>query len=350
VVGASAPTLRDVHATPVGGDTLMAGAEVQANAVWTALHGLPLRDASTVLGLALVALLALIAPLVGLRRPGVAAGLLVPAAALLFAVGAQVAFEAGLIVDVVPPLAALVLGGMGTTAWSALAESRARRALSRDNEILEARVRERTRELRDTQLEIAQRLGTAVESRDSETGLHIERIGRFCERLALEIGMSTADAELLRHASALHDVGKVGIPDRILLKPGGLDPVEWETMKTHTTIASDILGGSSSRLIQLAEMVALSHHERWDGSGYPHGLRGEQIPLVGRICAICDVFDALLSARPYKEPWPLDDVLAEIERLRGTQFDPELVDAFLPLARDLHRHWFSPHDLHPQAA
>ncbi len=118
--------------------------------------------------------------------------------------------------------------------------------------------------------------------------------------------MSPADAELLRHASALHDVGKVGIPDEILSKPGPLDDDEWETMKTHTTIGASILSGSASPLVQLSETIALTHHERWDGSGYPLGLRGEEIPLAGRICAICDVFDALLSTRPYKDPWPFD--------------------------------------------
>ena len=114
--------------------------------------------------------------------------------------------------------------------------------------------------------------------------------------------MSPADAELLRHASALHDVGKVGIPDEILSKPGPLDDDEWETMKTHTTIGASILSGSASPLVQLSETIALTHHERWDGSGYPHGLSGEQIPLAGRICAICDVFDALLSDAPLQAP------------------------------------------------
>ena len=340
VVGASAPTLRDVHTTPVGGRELMAGAEVQANAIWTARHGLPLRSASPAVGLLLIALLSFVAPFVGLRYAALGAGLAAPVAAVLFLVGAQMAFAAGLIVDVVAPMVALALGTVGTIVWSQLSESRARRALTHDNELLEARVRERTTALRATQLEIAQRLGTAVESRDGETGRHIERIGRFCERLALEIGMTAGEAELLRHASALHDVGKVGIPDHILLKPGPLDPAEWTTMKTHTTIGASILAGSGSELVQLAETIALTHHERWDGTGYPDGVAGDEIPLVGRVCAVCDVFDALLSARPYKDPWPLDEVLAEIGRLNGSHFDPRLVDAFLPVARELHREWF----------
>jgi response regulator RpfG family c-di-GMP phosphodiesterase len=304
------------------------------------LHGLPLRELPTAVGLLLVALLALVAPLVGLRFPALAAGVAVPAAAVLFLIGVQLAFEGGLIVDVVAPLAAVVIGGVGTIAWSQLAESRDGRAISRENELLEAHVRERTRELWQTQIEIVQRLGVAVEWRDAETGLHIERIGRFCERLALEIGMAPAEAELLRYASVLHDVGKVGIPDDILTKPGPLNADEWATMKTHATIGGDILSGSGSELILLAQTIALTHHEHWDGGGYPLGLQGEEIPLPGRICAICDVFDALLSARPYKDPWPLERAIAEIALQSGTHFDPGLVEAFLPLARDLHREWF----------
>jgi CHASE2 domain-containing sensor protein len=350
VVGASAPTLRDVHSTPVGGDELMAGAEVQANAIWTALHGLPLRSAPPALAYLLIALLALASPLVGLRYSAVAAGVAAPVMAVLLLIGAQVAFEAGLVVEVMPPLVAAALGGAGTIAWSQLAESRARRAVTRDKQRLEARVRERTRELWETQLEVVGRLGVAVEWRDAETGLHIDRIGRFCERLALDVGMDPEDAELLRHASALHDLGKVGIPDRILTKPGRLDPEEWALMKTHTTIGASILAGSSSRLVRLAETIALTHHEHWNGGGYPRGLRGEEIPLVGRICAICDVFDALLSPRPYKDPWPIDDVLHEIRRLSGTQFEPRLVDAFLPIALELHEEWFPRKDSPPRAA
>jgi CHASE2 domain-containing sensor protein len=340
VVGASAPTLRDVHSTPIGGGELMSGVEVQANALWTALHGAQLRQPSTAVALLLVALLALVAPLVCLRFPALAAGVAVPVTGALFLVAAQLAFEDGLIVNAVSPLVALVVAGTGTIAWGQLAESRARRAVSRDNELLEQRVRERTQELWQTQIEVVHRLGTAVDWRDAETGLHIQRIGQFCERLALEIGMEAADAELLRHASALHDVGKVGIPDGILTKPGKLTPDEWVTMKTHTTIGGSILSNSASELVQLSEVIALTHHEHWDGGGYPRGLSGEQIPLAGRICAICDVFDALLSARPYKDPWPIGRAVAEIERLSGTQFDPGLVHAFVPIARDLHREWF----------
>jgi CHASE2 domain-containing sensor protein len=340
VVGASAPTLRDVHSTPVGGDEPMSGAEVQANAIWTALHGAPLRSASTLLGLLVIALLALMAPMIGVRFPALAAGLAVFVVAGVYLVAAQLAFDAGLILDVVAPITALVIGGFGTIAWSQLAESRARQAVARDKLLLERRVRERTQELWQTQVEILERLGMAVEWNDAETGQHIQRIGHFCERLALAVGMSPSDAELLRHASALHDVGKVGIPDHILTKPGPLDAGEWDTMRTHTTIGGDILSGSTSKLVNLSETIALTHHEHWDGGGYPLGLRGEAIPLAGRICAICDVFDALLSARPYKDPWPYERAIAEIEHLSGAQFDPGLVAAFLPIAAELHREWF----------
>src|SRR4051794_29247541 len=141
-------------------------------------------------------------------------------------------------------------------------------------------------------------------------------------------------AELLRHASALHDIGKIGVPDRVLLKPGKLDAEEWEIMKTHAELGASLLADSPTELLQLAEVVARTHHERWDGAGYPAGLAGEEIPLVGRISTICDVFDALTSARPYKEAWPVEDALMEIAAQRARQFDPELVDAFLGLWPD----------------
>ncbi|HKP21111.1 MAG TPA: CHASE2 domain-containing protein [Thermoleophilaceae bacterium] len=344
VVGGIAPTLRDVHSTPVGGEQLMAGAEVQANAIWTAMHGLPLRSAPPWVDLLLLALLALLPPLVRWRLPLGVVGVATVVAGAAFVVVAQVAFESGTIVDVAAPLLALILGAFGAIAWSEFAERRVRYRVSRDNELLEQRVRERTADLADAEREIAHRLGVAVEWRDAETGVHIERMGRLCERLAREVGLSVVEAELLRHASALHDVGKVGIPDEILLKPAKLDPAEWAKMKTHTTIGASILSGSKSALVQMAEQIARSHHERWDGSGYPDGLKGDEIPLIARICAVCDVFDALLSPRPYKAAWPLPDVIRELGTLRGTHLDPALVDAFLPLAMDLYEECFAPYE------
>jgi CHASE2 domain-containing sensor protein len=340
IVGATAPTLRDVHSTPVGGDELMAGAEVQANAIWTAINGLPLRSAPWWVNVACLILLAMVPAVTRWRFELVAVGLITAVAAALFLVAAQIAFEDGTIVDVTPPLLALLASAAGAVAWSEMIERRRRHRVSRDNELLEQRVRERTADLADAEREIAHRLGVAVEWRDVETGVHIERMGRLCQRLAREVGLSVVEAELLRHASALHDVGKVGIPDEILLKPGKLDATEWAKMKTHTTIGASILSGSKSALVQMAEQIALSHHERWDGSGYPDGLEGDEIPLAARICAVCDVFDALLSPRPYKEPWPLADVMRELASLRGTHLDPALVDAFLPLAPDLHAECF----------
>jgi len=201
--------------------------------------------------------------------------------------------------------------------------------------VLEERVRERTAQLRETQLEIVQRLSQAAESRDGDTGEHIQRIRRMTHRLALAIGVPEDEAELIGHASAMHDVGKIGIPDRVLLKPGKLDADEWALMQSHTTIGAEILAGSNSALLQIAEEIALTHHERFDGTGYPQGLAGEAIPLGARITAICDVFDALRSQRVYKDSWTIDDAVAELAAQRGRHFDPALVDAFLALVPDL---------------
>jgi putative two-component system response regulator len=206
---------------------------------------------------------------------------------------------------------------------------------SSDRRLLGWTVRRRTEQLRDAQLEIITRLAQAAESRDSDTGQHIHRIGYLCECLALQVGFEAAQARMLRHASALHDVGKIAIPDYILRKPGGLDDDEWVIMRSHAASGADILAGSTSPLIQMAETIARTHHERWDGSGYPSGLKGEEIPLVGRICAVCDVFDALGSRRPYKEPWAPSRVLEEIAHGSGSHFDPELVAAFLAIAAEL---------------
>jgi putative two-component system response regulator len=134
----------------------------------------------------------------------------------------------------------------------------------------------------------------------------------------------------------MHNVGKIGIPDGVLLKPGQLDESEWRTMKSHPQIGAEILAGSRSPVVQMGRTIALTHHERWDGSGYPAGLAGEEIPIEGRICAVCDVFDALLTERPYKQPWPLQDTIKEIRRESGSHFDPRLVEAFVPMAPRLH--------------
>jgi putative two-component system response regulator len=199
------------------------------------------------------------------------------------------------------------------------------------NKELEARVHDRTRELRQTRLEIVRRLGRAAEFRDNETGFHILRMSHTSVLLARAVGWDDDQCELLLHASPMHDIGKIGIPDHILLKPGKLDPQEWETMKTHAEIGARILDGSDSALLTLAREIALTHHEKWDGSGYPHGLAGDGIPQVGRITAIADVFDALTSERPYKKAWPLEQAIDYISENRGRHFDPELGDHFLRL-------------------
>ncbi len=199
------------------------------------------------------------------------------------------------------------------------------------NKILEDKVKDRTQELYDTQLDVIQRLARAVEYRDSETGMHIVRMSYYSSCLAAKIGLSLKECELILTASPLHDIGKIGIPDSILQKPGPLTKEEWEVMKTHTTIGKELLSGGNSEFLKMAREIALTHHEKWDGKGYPHGLRGEEIPLVGRICGICDVFDALLTKRPYKKAWTMDETLNEIKKCSGSHFDPALVEAFLSI-------------------
>jgi putative two-component system response regulator len=196
------------------------------------------------------------------------------------------------------------------------------------NQMLEAKVRERTRELESAQIEIMERLAKAAEYRDDTTGQHTERVGQMAALLAREVELPDSTVSLIRRAAPLHDVGKIGVPDTILLKLGKLTEEEFERVKTHTTIGARILSGSRFGLLRLAEEIAFSHHEHWDGSGY-EGLSGEAIPLAGRIVAIADVFDALTQKRPYKAAWPVDDAVAEIQRQRGRHFDPSLVDAFL---------------------
>jgi putative two-component system response regulator len=196
------------------------------------------------------------------------------------------------------------------------------------NQMLEAKVQERTQELEAAQIEIIERLARAAEFRDDNTGQHTERVGQMAALLAQEIGLSDAQVALIRRAAPLHDVGKIGIPDSVLLKLGKLTDEEFALVKTHTTIGARILSGSHFSLLRLAEEIAFSHHERWDGSGY-EGIVGDTIPLAGRIVAIADVFDALTQKRPYKAAWPIGDAVAEIERQRSRQFDPVIVDAFM---------------------
>jgi CHASE2 domain-containing sensor protein len=334
VVGAASPTLQDVHPTPTS-DTPMSGPEIEANAIDTVLRGMPLQGTPRWAGLLIVLALGFLPALVSLRLRPLVAVAVVPAVAFGYLFVAQRAFDAGRILPVAMPLFALSLGMVTTVSAGYVTERRQRHRVTRRNVELEEAVRERTVELRETQLEVIHRLAQATESRDQETGLHLERMSRMCERLGLAMGLTATEAETLRNASLLHDVGKIGVPDAILHQPGGLSPDDRELMRRHTTIGAELLSGSSSEVMRMAEEIARTHHERWDGKGYPVGLAGEAIPLVGRICAVCDVFDALLSDRPYKEPWPVHEALDQLRRERGQHFDPAVVDAFLAIVDDL---------------
>ena len=206
--------------------------------------------------------------------------------------------------------------------------------------VVRARVRThlslvRMDELRETRLQIVQRLGRAAEYKDNETGMHVIRMSHFSQLLALAAGCSPAWAEDLLNAAPMHDVGKIGIPDAVLRKPGPLDADDWDTMRRHPEIGAEIIGEHPSGVLQLAREIALAHHEKWDGSGYPRGLAGEAIPLSARIVAIADVFDALTTRRPYKEPWPVQDALDHIAAQAGKHFDPALVALFAPLLPQL---------------
>lgn len=200
-----------------------------------------------------------------------------------------------------------------------------------NNNLLEEKVAERTRELQETRLEVIHRLGIAAEYRDNETGLHIIRMSKVSAALAKAVGLSDHECELILNSSPMHDIGKLGIPDSVLLKPGKLDPDEWKIMQTHTSIGAEILSGGDTDLLEQARLIAITHHEKWDGSGYPTGLKGEGIPLVGRIVALADVFDALTSERPYKKAWPVDKAIDYIKEMSGSQFDPALVEIFITI-------------------
>jgi putative two-component system response regulator len=200
--------------------------------------------------------------------------------------------------------------------------------IQNQNQALEAAVRQRTRELVEMQIEIIERLAIAAEFRDDNTGQHTQRVGQMSALLAQQLGLPDSQVSLIARAAPLHDVGKIGVPDTILMKMGKLTPAEFEIVKQHTTIGARILSGGKFPLLRLAEEIALSHHERWDGHGYA-GMRGADVPLSGRIVAVADVFDALTQQRPYKPAWPVAEAIAEIDRQRERQFDAGVVDAFL---------------------
>jgi putative two-component system response regulator len=214
-------------------------------------------------------------------------------------------------------------------------------ALQDQNQWLEERVRERTAELtrrtvelEEARIEILERLARAAEFRDDETGQHTQRVGRMAALLAEGLGIAPSEVEVIRRAAPLHDIGKIGIPDAVLLKGGRLSSDEFAVMKTHTLIGADILSGSNLPLLMTGRVIALSHHEHWDGSGYPAGLKGENIPLAARAVAVADVFDALTHPRPYKAAWTAQAALDEIVDQAGRQFDPDVARTFAALHRD----------------
>lgn len=207
---------------------------------------------------------------------------------------------------------------------------------------LEAEVAKRTEQLhqafekiKTASLDTIYRLSMAAEYKDEDTGEHIKRMSHYSAAVARKMGLNEKTVETILYASPMHDIGKIGTPDRILLKPGKLDADEWEIMKQHTIVGGKILSGSDAGFIRLGEVIALSHHEKWDGSGYPKGLKGRKIPLAGRITAIADVFDALTSKRPYKEAFSIEKSFGIIREGRGSHFDPDVVDAFFAIEEEI---------------
>ncbi len=207
---------------------------------------------------------------------------------------------------------------------------------------LETDVEERTAELkealariRSASLETIYRLSRASEYKDEDTGTHLKRMSLYTVAVARRLGMDKEPLENLLYAAPMHDLGKIGIPDRVLLKPGKLDADEWQIMKQHTTMGAEILKDSEAEYIRTGEIIARTHHEKWDGSGYPAGLKGSQIPLVSRIVAIADVFDALCSRRPYKDPFSVEQSMTIIAEGKGSQFDPQVVEAFFAITDEI---------------
>lgn len=202
------------------------------------------------------------------------------------------------------------------------------RKMREQNRILELNVNERTRELQESRVEVVFRLASACERRDQETGDHIMRMSMYSACIAGGLGLPPEECDLILHASPLHDIGKIAIPDSILLKPGPLTEGEWSVMRSHAGIGADMLANGTSELVKTGQAIALTHHERWNGTGYPSAIAGEAIPLHGRITALADVFDALTSRRVYKEAWTVARAVDEVHRKKGNHFDPMLVDVF----------------------
>jgi putative two-component system response regulator len=214
------------------------------------------------------------------------------------------------------------------------AQYAAEQQFASDARMLEVTVARRTRELEASRAETLQRLALAAEYHNDDTSRHTERVGTTAAEIAAQLGLDAEQVRLVREAAQLHDVGKLAIPDMILLKPGRLSSQEYEVMKTHAELGARLLSGSSSPVLQMGAVIAESHHERWDGTGYPAGLAGEAIPLVGRVVAVADVFDALTHDRPYKPAWSTEQAIAELRRMAGSRFDPRVVEAVVAVHED----------------
>lgn len=228
-------------------------------------------------------------------------------------------FEVGAVDYVTKPISGVVVK----------ARIKTQLALFNQNRELEKKVDNKTKELNETRLEIIKKLGRAAEYKDNETGMHVERMSRYCKVIALEHGFSEKEAELLLNAAPMHDIGKIGIPDSVLQKPGKLDNDEWNIMRTHCKIGAEIIGEHSSELLKIAKTVASQHHEKWNGKGYPRGMKGDEINLYARIVAVADVFDALTSKRPYKDEWSVERAVNLIKEESGEHFDPQIVKSFV---------------------
>jgi putative two-component system response regulator len=216
-----------------------------------------------------------------------------------------------------------------------LSRIRTHLALFQQNKELEVKVRERTNELAETRFEIIRRLGRAAEFRDNETGLHVIRMSHYARLIAQSYCPDTAWADLLYNAAPMHDVGKIGIPDAILLKPGRLDDDEWEIMRSHPMIGAKILDDGTSEVMLLSREIALAHHEKWDGTGYPRSLSGTDIPIAARIIAVADVFDALTTERPYKKAWTVEKAVGFLTEQSNKHFDVKLVGCFMQRLADI---------------
>jgi two-component system response regulator RpfG len=208
-------------------------------------------------------------------------------------------------------------------------------------------VEDATREVREREKETLLRLARAGEFRDEETGYHLIRMSRYARLIAGAIGLEREEIETVELAAPLHDIGKIGIPDQILLKPSKLDDTEWQVMRRHPVIGHEILKGSASKYVRMGALIALGHHEKYDGSGYPNGLVGDHIPLCARIVAVADVYDALTSIRPYKPAWSSDKAFEYLVSQRGRHFDPRLVEAFAARRKEIEEiqtEWRDPHN------